>query len=223
MTDEEFEAILSHADDDYDPVKAREYYLRTRKLKGRRHGRAEPVLKGRMRGTSSVSLRHPRQPKPKQTAEKRRKAVEAKVAKLKQRLERLKEVLTKLVKEAQERSGIDTPHEKAMKKAKANSDRKSRKPLTSRQKHDAAKRAKEAYEKEQKDPSHEVEALQEQIKEIRAKIKAAVADAHKQLARSKSAPHEKTKPRPRAKPKPRLKRTNSSADNEREGTRQNGT
>lgn len=40
--------ILAHASENYDPVKAREYYLRTRQLKGRKAGSApNPMASGR--------------------------------------------------------------------------------------------------------------------------------------------------------------------------------
>jgi len=165
----------------YDPQKAREYYLRTRKLKGRkaRSGDPEP---GAKRSGSAKPQGGNRPAKVVKTKAQKRKEAEVQVAALKKRLERLKDVLAELVKAAKARSGVETKTDKAKAKAEKNADAKSRTPLTAKQKREAAKRAKEHYEENKKNPEKDVEELQKQIKEIRAKIKAAIADAKKKSA-----------------------------------------
>lgn len=164
---------LLHA---YDPVKAREYYLRTRKLKGRKKGSEDN--KGDKNSGSVKPSGTKKSPVVKKRAKQKRAETEAKVAALKKRLERLKEVLSELVKEAKARSGVKDESPKA--KADQNEETKARKPLTSAQKKAQAERAKKAYEKEKKQsPDQELKELQEKIKDIRAKIKAAIADADK--------------------------------------------
>lgn len=48
----------------YDPVKAHEYYLRTRKLKGRKKGRAEQPVGGRVGSVVKTALAGPRAKQP---------------------------------------------------------------------------------------------------------------------------------------------------------------
>ena len=171
------DSLLLHSEllHEYDPVKAREYYLRTRKLKGRKKGSQEET-KTRSRSAKPASGIKP--PAKKLSSAERRKAKQAEIAALKKRLERLKEVLAKLVKEAKARSGVKDETPKA--KADRNTEAKSSKPLTAAQKKAQAERAKKAYEKEKKQsPDQELKDLQEKIRDIRAKIKAAIAEAEK--------------------------------------------
>ena len=108
---------------------------------------------------------------------------------LEKRLDRLREVLAELVAEAKKRSGGDpnkkkrgdekdkAPETKAD-KADRNKAEKDQKPLTAKQKADKAKKAKEAYEKENPNSlSMDVEILREQVKDIQVKIQKALADA----------------------------------------------
>lgn len=182
---------------DYDPTYAREYYLRTRKLKGRKKGFS----------TSSVSS--PRPSKMKTGAvqvHQGQKAPLSKQAKLRQqkealqkRLEVLRDALSQLVEAAQARSGVqkNTAEKKtAETKAKTSTSTKKTssskdKPETAAQKKERAKKAKEEYEK--KNPgslSQDVEILQAQIEDIKAKIAKALKDAQskqKPKAQIKSA------------------------------------
>ena len=127
------DSALLHAEKPYDAQKAREYYLRTRKLKGRKKGSGQPTPTGRNpRGAQPKAAPHP--VKPRKTKAQKQKEAEVQVAALKKRLARLKEALAELVKAAKLRSGVETKTDKAKSKAQANSDAKSRKPLTARQK-----------------------------------------------------------------------------------------
>src|SRR4051812_31062526 len=76
---------------EYNSTKRREYYLRTRNLKGRHHG--------------IIKITPPHKTRAQRQAE-RRKQQEAKVAQLKNRLQKLQEVLAAEVKKAQARSGV---------------------------------------------------------------------------------------------------------------------
>lgn len=165
------EILLLHGNQPYDPQKAREYYLRTRELKGRKKGTAEPV------GQKRIA-------KPKLTPQQKRAATEAKVAKLKKRLEHLKKALAELVAAAKKRSGVETPTGKDAKGSSGSSDSK----MSVKQKREAAARSKAYYEKNKdkaQTPDEELKALTAKIKEIRAKIKKAIADAKKN-SRTKS-------------------------------------
>jgi len=165
----------------YDPNKAREYYLRTRKLKGRKAGAGDPQPSGRSGSAKPTGAK--RTAKPKKTPAQKRKEAEAQVANLKKRLARLKDVLADLVKAAKARSGVETKTDKAKSQAQKNQDAKAKTPLTAKQKREAAKKAKERYEETKKAPDKDIEELQAQIKDIKAKIKKALEDAKKQSAR----------------------------------------
>lgn len=135
---------LVHA---YDAVKRREYYLRTRKLKGR---------------TKAARPKPPKKTRAQRQAERRRK-LEADVAALKGRLEKLQAVLAELTKAAKARSGVK---DKATPKKSTSSTKKAAaQKLTPTQK---AKAAKAAEEYRKKNPD---KALSEDIKSLNAKIK----------------------------------------------------
>lgn len=191
----------------YDPVKAREYYLRTRKLKGRRHGVAD-APKGRpgAGGQPRPSVHPGKSAQAK--AKSRRAELEARKNALEKRLDHLKKVLHELVAAAKKRSGVHekskAPENKAD-KADRNKAEKGKKPLTAHQKSVKAKKAKEAYEKEHpKSLSKDIEVLQEQIKDIEVKIRKAMADAQhrgnkagKHDSKSGSKNHQTSGPRGR--------------------------
>lgn len=173
----------------YDPAKAREYYLRTRKLKGKRPTTATLVGPGRggrrpTKGVGRVGGKANRS-----NTKSRRAELLAQKKALEKRLDRLREVLAQRVKEAKGRSGVAKKPKKDEKgsapetqvdKADRNSSEKG-KPLTSKQKSEKAKKAKEAYEKEHPNTlSEDVDILKEQIKDIQAKIKKTIADAQAQ-------------------------------------------
>lgn len=181
------EAALEHAKV-YDPVKAREYYLRTRHLKGRRPAAQEASI-GRptARGASNAEMRL-----------SRRKQLEAEKAKLEKRIEELKNALESLVRQAKRRAGITAAEDSATKKdPKEQADRNTRdkkdKPLTEKQKADKRKAAKDQYEKEKgMTLSREVEALRKEAQDIRAKLEAAIADANKRQPKKPRAQFQST-------------------------------
>lgn len=168
----------------YNPQKARDYYLRTRKLKGRKPGSA--VKSSSKEGGRPVATGTPQFSQANRSNTKSRRAeLEAQKIALTKRLDRLREVLQKLVDEAKGRSGVKQPEgkdadkapETPADKADRNADQKSKK-LTGSQKATKAKKAKEAYEKEHPNTlSTDVDILQEQVKDIQAKILTAISDA----------------------------------------------
>jgi len=99
------EEVVAHYAEGYNPVKAREYYLKTRKLKGRTAG-IKPVAKGRSLGSKkpvASGIKNPAQ---------HRKETQAKVAALKLRLETLRVVLVKLTEQSKASGGMDFPLER---------------------------------------------------------------------------------------------------------------
>lgn len=188
------DSALFHASR-YDPVKARAYYLRTRKLKGRRPTTATPTSPGRGgRKPSSVINNRPGVKPNRADTKSRRAELKAQQEALKKRLERLEVVLSDLVKAAKKKSGgdpnkQDDSKDKAPETKKDKADRneaeKKDKPETASEKKERAKKAKETYEKEHPNTlSQDVEILKAQVEDIQAKIRKAVADARERRNRA---------------------------------------
>lgn len=144
---------LQHA---YDPAKRREYYLKTRKLKGRK---AAAIRTSTSRPTAKP--KPPTLTRAQRQAARRRK-LEAEVNALKARLEKLRDALEELTKKAKARSGVK-PNSTAPKKSTAK--KTTAKKQTASQKAKAAKQSKEYYEK------HKDEILADEIKSLKGKIK----------------------------------------------------
>ena len=168
----------------YDPARAREYYLRTRKLKGRKKGvKAEDGSTVRPGFHSMNAIGG----KPNRSKTKSRRAeLQAQKEALQKRLDHLREVLKQRVKEAKSRNDAQKPKkdekdkapETSVDKASRNAAEKKAKPLTAKQKSEKAKKAKKDYEKEHPNSlADSVEVLREQVKDIRAKIEKATSDA----------------------------------------------
>ena len=190
----------------YDPVKAREYYLRTRKLKGRRPTTATALSPGRGgRRPTSVVVSGGGKPNRADTKSRRAELLAQKAA-LEKRLDHLREVLKRKVEEAKKLGDKNAPKknekdkapETKVDKADRNKAEKDRKPLTASEKSAKAKKAKEAYEKEHPNTlSEDVDILREQVKDIRAKIEKVIADAQE---RKMKAGASAALVRPQAKP-----------------------
>ncbi|QPX71466.1 hypothetical protein SscP1EGY_71 [Streptomyces phage SscP1EGY] len=144
---------LEHA---YDPVKRREYYLKTRNLKGRK---ASAIRTSKSRPTAKP--KPPTKTRAQRQAERRRK-LEAEVNALKARLEKLRTALAELTEQAKARSGVKPSSNTPKKKTAAKSTAKKQ---TASQKAQAAKQSKEYYEK------HKDEILADQVKSLKGKIK----------------------------------------------------
>lgn len=172
--------IIEHV---YDPVKAREYYLRTRELKGRKKGqREQPATRDGPKPVSKPTT--PKVPSNALTPEQRKAAVKARVTQMKARLEKLQSILDELVEQAKKRSGVDETKDVDKKEDKDTASKKDNEPQTAKEK----KAAKERYEKEKaKDPTlgEEEKSLQEDIKEVREKIEKAREDLRAVVKRAR--------------------------------------
>lgn len=156
------EDSLSHV---YDPAKRREYYLKNRHLKGRKHG-SERATKPRVKSRAEI-------------AKERHAHLQAQVDALKGRLEKLQAALKILVEQAKKRSGVK-PTKTAAKKTTTSQKQAHAKPqkLTTAQKKAKAEAEKEARHKQaikdgtatNSDLSAEVKSLNERIKTIQARI-----------------------------------------------------
>lgn len=194
----------------YDPGKAHEYYLRTRKLKGRR--RAAATSGGRPEPHSAPA--GPKGPV-RQTPKQKQALAAARVAAIQKRLDALKEVLAQLVEQAKKRSGVETQPDK-----KSTAETKDSKPKTAAEKKKDAKAAKERREKEpQLSPDQKIAAIQKEMAQVREKI----ADIRARMARaSKASPTSKPDSgtqTPGTKPQTA---TQGRRPAEKEGERQNG-
>jgi chaperonin cofactor prefoldin len=157
--DEEF---LFH---DYDAAKRREYYLKNRKLKGRKHG-------------SPQIATHPKKTRA-QLSQEHQKRLEAQVGQLKARLEKLKAALELLVKQAKARSGVKDTTSKAKaaeRKAKATPTTAAQKKADSKPRHLTAaqklaeEKAQAKYRSKNEQLSVEVKSLTDKIKTIQERI-----------------------------------------------------
>lgn len=166
----------------YDPIDRHERYLRERQLQGRKPGKKVPTVgkSGTLhpKGGATRPTKPPiKKAIPKKSAAEVRKETLAQVEALKTRLEQLREVLRKLVEQAQARAGDSQITTK---------DQTDKKPshTTAAQKKKAAEASQKFRDKHKNDtptPSEELKTLQTKIKniqkkieEMRAKLKAAV-------------------------------------------------
>lgn len=171
------DSALLHYSKGYDPVKAREYYLRTRQLRGRpRTAGTFDEAKGKK------YYRQVQKAQGKETQKAQREALEEQKAALRDRVERLNDLLAELVKAAKSRSGIETkaapvksdPEDTSQDKATRNESAKKDTPLTTSQKREKAEKAREEYAKENPGPS-----LSKDVQQLRAKVEAVKAQIEK--------------------------------------------
>lgn len=170
----------------YDPQKRHDYYMRTRKLKGRQKG------SGGKTTTYSYTVAKPGKAK---TVKQKRAEAKARVDALNKRLDKLRTVLAELVKQARSRSGVTSSiSSNSTRSSKSSSSSKSSKPehKTAAQKEKDAKRAKESREKTQKSsPSQEAKEVEAKIKEVRQQI----AQMKKQIAEARKKASKTSKPK----------------------------
>lgn len=182
------ESILMHA---YDPAKAHEYYVRNRKLKGRRSGAQKPSGGGRSGGASRGGGSRGTGSRGGWNRPSRRQHLEAEKDHLEARLDRLRDILQSKVDAAKRRSGVKVEKKTDKKdtdtadKAKSKDKGKSKDKSTPAEKKEKAKKAREEYAKEHMSLSTEVRQLHEQIRDIQKQIREAVARA--QQANQKTA------------------------------------
>lgn len=150
-TEFELEQLLGHALN-YDPVKAHEYYLRTRKLKGRKPGSSDQLVGDRaptIKKTSSKkpSGKDPRTGKSRQEIELNARAKARK--ELKERIDRLSEklhVLESVIRKKEHEEDSEN------RKSKAKSERAAKerdKPKSAAEKAEAARDSKKYRDKNQ--------------------------------------------------------------------------
>jgi hypothetical protein len=170
--------ILMHATAPYDPRKAHEYYLRTRKLKGRQPGAAQPttpksggakVLPFKKKHTQIEQLT------PQQLNEQRQYAA-ARVQQIKEKLTKLNAALKKKMAEAKKAEADAKKPKSAAEKAKAARESKQ---YRSKHKQQLSTKAKQQRDKDKasgKEPSsNSVEGLKKQIDAAQKSLTAAVA------------------------------------------------
>jgi hypothetical protein len=178
--------ILMHANAPYDPRKAHEYYLRTRKLKGRKPGAAQPTAPS-TGGAKVIPIRKKHtqveQLTPQQLNEQRQYAA-ARVQQIQEKLSKLNAALKKKMAEAKKAEAKAKKPPTAAEKAKAA--RESKK-YRSKHKQAIATKAKQQSAKDKasgKAPSSDsVEGLQKQIDAVKKSLTAAVA-AQRALAKA---------------------------------------
>jgi hypothetical protein len=186
----------------YDPVAAREYYLRTRKLKGRPRS-SSPIPAGRRPPAQVKRLSSRPVPKvpmkkakvvPKKSTAQRNKETQARVAGLQAKLDQLRQMLALLVKQAKARSGVIEPAKKLTPKQAAEK-AASEKKMTPQQKVEAAKKARETYANEkgkttkltEQELNEKIAAVADKIRDMQAKIAAAQQKATKRKSSSVGA------------------------------------
>lgn len=153
--------ILMHGKTPYDPVKAHEYYVRTRKLKGRKSASPSFSVSNPVSGkTYSLTGR--------QLAEQQAYAAK-RVADIKGKLAMLSAALRKARAEARKKDGVDKKPTAAEKSKAARESKqyrqKHKQQLATKRKHAASKKPKTSH----------VDRLEAQVAEIRKRLTAAVA------------------------------------------------
>lgn len=169
------EFLQHHLEHAYDSAKRREYYLRTRELKGRKKGRGDRPTGGRPTG---------RPQPPRKKAGQTPAEIEARKVALEKKLERLKEVLRELVEAAKARSGVEPTRDKEASTPEPTSSKKDSK-LTAAQKRKKAADARKDYEPE-KQSAPTTKSLEADIAKVREQIASARAKLRASIERSRS-------------------------------------
>lgn len=181
--------VLMHGESEYDPVKAREYYLRTRKLKGRKKGVEEPVVgrgtslypessfgkKGRTKGSGSVTVTSNGKAyklTPRQLAEQKAYAG-MRVAKIKTKINKLESALRVKMAEARKK------------------EKESKKPKSAAEKREAAKTSEKYRDKNQqklknqakKDSAKKTDSKKPDLDTVEG-LKTAITDAKRNLSKA---------------------------------------
>lgn len=177
---------------DYDPEYARQYYLRNRKLKGRKKGSVvstptshrstgQPIKAGRVAKSTLQQKRN--------ASTKRRNAVNTRVKELQAKLKQLEQQLDKLIAQAKSRNGGSSPSKDSKTSSSRAKSGQGERKLTASQKSDARKRSKDYYEKNKKPakPKQNKEAeLEAKIKVVRQQIAKAREDLADAVMRART-------------------------------------
>jgi uncharacterized protein YPO0396 len=170
--------------DAYDKQKAHEYYLRTRKLKGRKKGTAKPSLHSIRPGSHAKAGIGRKASQMSKSPAQLRSEAQARVGAIKARIAKLEAALKALLKES---GSSKTKSKTADTKTTGSQSKSDSKPLTAAQKAQKKKDNAEYYDKhkkpaEKKDTgTHEmtneqkIEEVRRQLKEARAQLRAAMS------------------------------------------------
>lgn len=201
QTAEQF--ILSHASAIYDPVKAHQYYLRTRELKGRKKAFVTNKSgESAKENTGTIAL-HPGVFQPKGTPKGqlistvRQQQVEVRVKELQGKLSILSAILKQLVADANgsgTKKTVKTTRSISSKAKTSSSAGSNRKPLTATQKRDAAKKQQVRYKKAHPNAGKvtgaqrqkQIQEVKQKIEQVRNELKAAIANARNLAAKSQA-------------------------------------
>ena len=178
------QVILHGALGTYDVDQAHEYYLRTRKLKGRKAG-VKKTTTSRVPAAKKLAPGHKGSVGAKSITQVRQAAVNGRVAGLQAKLAKLETLLQELLAKAKtkETKGSDKNSDQTAKQKKAAAD--SSEKYAEKNKAEIAKKAKEKRE-ENPDSNLSVDQVREKIWKIRKQLNAAMA-----AARGKSSPNSK--------------------------------
>lgn len=180
----------------YDPIKAREYYLRTRQLKGRTKGSDESTKTYRSQKLTPAAHRPKAQLTKKEKSDRLKRLSKERVAQLKTRLEKLEKVLDQLTEEAKARSGVETKTSSSSSSTSTSKSSSTAKPKTAAQKRKDAEAAKEQRAKENPGAAAEAKQLEQKIHAVReriSKMKAELAESRKKVSAKKNASVAKSK------------------------------
>lgn len=175
---------------DYDPAKAKAYYERTKRLKGRNQGSGTPDTSPRETGGSSSSSSTPAE-----RAAKRAETNKAKVKAIRGKIDKVSKHVDALLKERRSRgekdSDSDKKSEKSTDKKEKSSTEKDDKPaekLSASEKAEKNKKARDKYQEEHpQEPSDmTVEELDEKIATGRRRVKELKARLRDTLEQNRS-------------------------------------
>lgn len=159
--------ILMHGRAPYDPVKAHEYYIRTRHLKGRKQG--APTFKVSKPSGKTVILTSRELTEQRVYAAKRINNIKLKLAELNSKLRvALREARDKKAKSEREAKKPPTAAEKA-------ESRRESKKYRAKNRQQLANKRKSAARTEKSKEADPVELLQKRVGEIKKRLSAAVA------------------------------------------------
>lgn len=188
--------LLQHGSDSYDPVKAREYYLRNRKLKGRTKGTVLDYLRTTQAAAKPAPTKSrivTAKPLAKPKASVANPAVlRARMGKITVRISALKKVLDELMKrqkaEREAKANRDKNRNTSTATSRGSSSTSKSEKLTPKQEADKAKAAKAQYEKNKKtEPSKKDTLTGAELDAKIAEIRAVMRKAESELEVSKKA------------------------------------
>jgi len=153
--------ILMHGDTPYDPVKAHEYYIRTRQLKGRHGGSPSFSVKTRSGRTVTLST---------QELTEQRAYAAKRVTEIKAKLHLLEQKLREAMREAKKKKRDSEKPKTAAEKAQDARDAKQY-----RSKHRTKLAAKRKHERKTKRKSDPVSELEDKIANVKVRLHNAIA------------------------------------------------